>query len=52
MFSNLFSEKLNTFLTNSTVNSERIETRKQKQIQFSFNVIVLSYKQENENDNT
>jgi hypothetical protein len=50
MFSKLFSEKLNTFPTNSDVNSERIETRKQQQIQFSFNAIVLSYKQENEDD--
>jgi hypothetical protein len=50
MFSKLFSERPNTFLKNSAVNSEGIETRKQQQIQFTFNAIVHSYKQENGDD--
>jgi hypothetical protein len=50
MFSKLFSEQRNTFLTNSAVNSERIETRKQQQFQFTFNAIVLSCKLENGDD--
>jgi hypothetical protein len=50
MFSKLFLEQPNTFLMNSTVNSERIETIKQKQIQFTFNAIVLSYPLENGDD--
>ncbi len=50
MFLKLFSEQPNTFLMNSAVNSERIETRKQQQIQFTFNAIVLSYKPENGDD--